>query len=625
MSRSLSEWLAAKEKWYDNYLSQLRNIEETMPKLPVIYQRESNNEYWKNKRADYIDRLRSINPDLPYSEFQVISDQLKKMAENERKKERNFLVRFYYFGYDNNISLTENFNNFLQGIEYTKKVNERMSKILNTKQHQKTKKGDFYQGLAPNLNSIFSSYIAKALHKQIQLFYDNELKLKQKFLRNIQDMDALIESFNSYIDQAIISALNDMIDNITSNNPNFREEFGEGKDFQPILKLLRGEDGTSQQIREMFRNTVKEIVGINNITDLITNMVEQRKAQQRGSSLSDKKVKELVNSRFKVLKNKQMAQSGGKLLEASVVALFQSTMNNYKSNKSNNLEYRFQGVRAGSSSEMTDDILLFSEQTEFDFSGIIEELMAKTNTYNSSNMEQLWQAYQDMDDFIDKMDEVYTVFINAKNKGIGARAENVTKTYTKPISELPSFLKGLGITDFQKVSESDFLFFVYNLGKGAYYEDKREDFIEQYSSALKTMAAKIMFDDYLDIGTDNGREKSIHLYYLSGKYIPASAVFQLMADAATDVDQLNRFARVKFQLPEPIIDYGIMGGGSITENWEDNLNIDPDAEFHDIAIKQAIYQHWNEEVDRARNSLQWRLTFELHLKRLLADSLGIII
>ncbi len=74
MSRSLGEWLAAKEKWYDNYSAQLRDIEETMPKLPVIYKRESNNEYWKNKRSDYIDRLKSIDPSLQYTEFKVISD-----------------------------------------------------------------------------------------------------------------------------------------------------------------------------------------------------------------------------------------------------------------------------------------------------------------------------------------------------------------------------------------------------------------------------------------------------------------------------------------------------------------------------------------------------------------------
>jgi len=50
--------------------------------------------------------------------------------------------------------------------------------------------------------------------------------------------------------------------------------------------------------------------------------------------------------------------------------------------------------------------------------------------------------------------------------------------------------------------------------------------MEECTNALKAAAANIMFDDYETIG--HGQGNTIHMYYLSGKYIPASTVFKTM-------------------------------------------------------------------------------------------------
>lgn len=71
------------------------------------------------------------------------------------------------------------------------------------------------------------------------------------------------------------------------------------------------------------------------------------------------------------------------------------------------------------------------------------------------------------------MEELYTVFVNAKNYGIGADGRNYIKKYEGSFEELPYFLKANGVN---VGTAQQFLNFAYNTGEGAVRASYRDEF-----------------------------------------------------------------------------------------------------------------------------------------------------
>ena len=110
-----------------------------------------------------------------------------------------------------------------------------------------------------------------------------------------------------------------------------------------------------------------------------------------------------------------------------------------------------------------------------------------------------------------------------------------------------------------------------------------------------------MFDDYQSIG--QGDANAVHMYLLSGKYIPSSTVLFSMADA---VKEAKANTRADVTLPPPIDDQG--------PSWS-NLAGDTDVEF-----KEALWNYWKEEYLRAKAASNWSVSFTLKIKQILGNS-----
>jgi hypothetical protein len=76
----------------------------------------------------------------------------------------------------------------------------------------------------------------------------------------------------------------------------------------------------------------------------------------------------------------------------------------------------------------TDTAMIFSSSKEIDTNAVMQSL----NEYLSSNNGDILKAYDKVQDFYNKwekdLNELYTVFVNSKNYGIGADGRNYVDT-----------------------------------------------------------------------------------------------------------------------------------------------------------------------------------------------------
>ena len=119
---------------------------------------------------------------------------------------------------------------------------------------------------------------------------------------------------------------------------------------------------------------------------------------------------------------------------------------------------------------------------------------------------------------------------------------------------------------------------------------------ESLVQALRVGAAKLMFDDYATIGNTSGN--IIHLYQLSGKFIPSSAVFKALAKASTSAVSV----KAKVTLPSKIDPF-------TNELWKG---------LSDKAGKDAIIAQWNKQFIKAKKESEWAAYFTIHVKEVLA-------
>ena len=122
----------------------------------------------------------------------------------------------------------------------------------------------------------------------------------------------------------------------------------------------------------------------------------------------------------------------------------------------------------------------------------------------------------------------------------------------------------------------------------------------------------MMFDDYETIGRESaGYDNAIHVYYLSGKYIPASTVLSEMAAAVSSAHP-ESWATVN--LPKPIRDYGAEG----TQGWINGLHmpLNNRGRVTDATFKEMLWKHWQDEYDEAKAASSWSVSFSLRIKAL---------
>lgn len=574
MPRSLDEWRNAYNEWR-------QNREELLGSIPpldgdyVLYKRWSTNPYWSKRWEDVYNRI----PSRFNFSFRtpLIEKFIRQAAEYEHLKETDFLSKFYKDGKQGESEI-DMFNNLLQSRELYKKFNERIKNILTTKQFQENKDQSthkYYTGMAPNLSSVFAGYLKDSLEIELRDWWSSFDASKP--------ITVLASEFNTRLERATIAASERMAA-ISEERAN---EYGSGEEWKPVLEMLK--DTTDTRGKNLFMDNLREAIGVNNIQRVIEDMVMRKTTKGKRAA-----VKTHLN---KYLHLNQKARIGGSVLEPVIAALAKAT------NGAGNKDFNFSAENFGGNMRMTDVMMLFSTNLDLDLDSMIQDLNLTTSRGTSTEIREVYRRIQDWyarQNWDNDLKELYAVYVNAKNYGIGADGRDYEKTYSGPMDELPQFLRSTGM-DISSVS--DFLSFVYNTADGAINENQQFATWRYCVNALKAAAAKIMFDDYDTIGATN--DHSIHLYYLSGKYLPSSYVLKAMADAAAE-QNINSNAKVA--MPDAIKDRG--------PKWS---NLHKEGE-NDYDFKSRLREYWDEEYRRISDSSNWSVSFTLKIKDLLSGS-----
>ena len=576
MSRSFKEWARARDQWRVDQGLRKSSLNPPSPNS-IVYMRESTNPYWS-------DAYSYVNKNFTFTfRDNKIETFIREAAIYEHEKELDFLKKFYRNGTSGESEI-DMFNNLFLSREIYQKYNERIKDILQNKQFQENKdqsSNKYFRGLAPNLSSVFAGYLKTHLAAELSNWWT--------VLDPQMSTDALAAEFQTRLYNAALAASEQM-----ANIPEIRDNgYGSGAEWRPVLEALQMVENESKEHamrRNAFMSTLNEALGYRNIEKLIEDMRERKANNKRAA---------IKTGLSKTLKINQKARIGGSIAEP-VAAMLAAAING-----ADNADFNFSVLNFGSNMRTTDVMMLFSMDMSLDLTEMIQSLESATSSGNSNQIRQVYEKIRNWyieQDWEGKLEELYLVYTNAKNYGIGAGGSDYTKTYNGTLEELPSFLSANGI---DIGSASEFLSFIYNTASGAINSNKSWAAWRYTTNALKAAAAKIMFDDYSSFG--QGDEHAIHMYYLSGKYLPASYVLNAMADAAADA---NETIDARVSLPDGIKDYG--------PKWSNLRGAGTDSS--DAAFKEALRNYWDDEYERIRNTGNWSVSFTLRIKALLGGS-----
>lgn len=563
MSRSYYEWLAARQQWRED--QKLRVSSLPYPgKDSIVYARHSMNPFWE-RRYETARSLISSSFDLSF-DTDDIAKFIDDAAKVERQKEEEFLEKFFP-NFDKNGNMVKQFNILFQSRDQLDKINERMGKIFSKQSST---------NMAPDLSAIFGSYLETELNHVLQ-------SMMGKFNPDMTP-NAVLEQFNQAFEKAVMAASEKMT-KITED-----KGFGTAEEWEPVHEAL---NGLNPRVRQLFIASLKQAIGINEekISGLMGDIFGQQADKAAGLR---KKVnyRNLLAGNLKIAK--QTAQIGGTVTE-QVLAIVASMLNGI-SGGNGGIQYQMHAEGVLGNMVKTDSIMLFSEDATINIPGIVQDFNQMLT--DSKSLDQARVIFNQFSEKYKKqMDELYGVFVNAKNYTLGSSYSDYTDEKSGSFEELPQFLTDAGISI---GNARDFLSFVYNTCQGAVFESARSYVEENVTNALKAAAAKIMFDDYQTYGQGDGH--NIHMYYLSGKYIPASYVFEGISQAASG---MNAKTIASVSLRDSVDDRGPKWG----------------FEGSDAAYKEALLEHWREEYEATKAAATWSVKFTLYIKNILQSTL----
>ena len=553
MSRSYYEYLKARDQWRIEHNLKIASFPYPQ-KDSIVYIRPSNNDFWERRRL-------TAETSLPFDTLTFTAEDtfhfISSVAAQEERKEREFLKNFFpQSELREGQSLTDQFNILFQG-------REKYERLLDRIQTARTKAQNGWKGMAPNMEALYGSYLNQRLTKALEDF-------RASFDANT-DLSLLEERFRIVIDEAIIQAVNDIAAVDIED-----EIYGSGKDWAQISDMISNDP----YLRGQFISNMRAAIGDKNIQAILDAMKQQK---QKG----EKKQRTSTILREKLKLSARTASIGGSVIENTLAALAQAL--GQLRGGSGALQYSVSATAVHGEMVTTDAIMVFSGSVTVDTSAAVRAL----NEYLSNNEGSLGNAYYQMEKFYkqqkENLDELYTVFVNSKNYQLGGRYGKYEQKASGTLDELDDFLSRAGI---HVDDVENFLLTAYNTASGAVYSSRKSIIQESIVNALKAAAVKFMFDDWQTLGTEQGN--GIHMFLLSGKYVPSSVIFKAMADAG------NQIVSSKASVTIP----GIQDPGP--EGWGGST---------DIEVKQNIYQYWQDEYDRISRDSKWVATFVINVKR----------
>lgn len=591
MSRSYYEWREAYNNWKAAYYAGISTLQPN-PKASVVYTERSNNPYWARRqdRAEAQISLSLINVSENLPEVNRIGQHLISIGEAEFAKEISALKQMMpdieISTETDELNFIRQFNIFLQGEAHYKLMIERLDKILNNSDKK---------SLAPVISSLYSSYLATALNQ-------NLIPLLRTFTADtsFSEWDA---AFNTAVDKSIEQAFERMLNpSIHQNN----EIFGAADEFKEILAMWK----SNPLLRTQFRDTIRSKINFEKIlNDLQKNNLWQERARA-GKKVGMRAA--LIDSKqgLNLKSNQRAGQIGGSVYEY-IQSMFRD-INLHGTITESGTQLKGQVV----SGEMvrTDSFLIYSQNVDINIDSIVDDLNESLSSSTS-----LLDARDKINDFYERnlksLKQGFIVYDSAKAYGTNVSEKGFKNGQKLPLERLGDYAADSGVPI---GSIQDFLLTAYNTLPGAIYDAARGTITNSIENILYAAAAKLMFDDWTSIGEGVGIGSEItalHVFPLSGIYVPASYLFKHIGQALINADtDYRKWIDIRVMLPKTKTYTPPDGSGMPPGNL-----IGPKGSGSDLEIKQRILEEWNKQFQTAKSESEFSVHFLKNFKDLISD------
>ena len=611
MSRPYKEWRAAYNQWKSSYYAGISSIQPN-PRGSVVYTERSSNPFWA-RRQDRVEEslgysITTVSAKMP--ELKNISANLIALGEAEFEKEKAALKRlvpdFDIESIEDELQFIQQFNIIIQGKEHYKTMIERLNKVLNDNGNKNS--------LAPVVSSMFTSKLGTTLNQEI-------IGLLKQFDANT-DPDVWYTEYQAAVDRAIDRAMDGIL------QPSKHESnkiFGSAEEYKDILALWRKDPLMQTQ----FKKTIRSKINFDKIFDQIKeNTLWQDRAKQgkkvglRSKLIDGKAGLNLSNS-------KRTGQIGGSVYQYIQRLFDQAQLNVLVTENGSTVS----GQVMKGETMRTDMITILAVNTEFDVDA--DTLVTEFNNTVSQST-SLKDASRLIEEFYNRnlanLQDGFIMYESAKAYGTSVKGRGFKNGEALPLDRLGDYAADAGVPI---GSVEDFLLTAYNTLSGAIYDAARGEVTEAIRNILYAAAAKLLFDDWVSIGSGSsggiefddgttvggaGGITAIHVFPLTGIYVPGSYLFKSLGTALGSAGELDPkdWFDVKIKLPTTKT-YETKGG-----NGQPNGNlIGPAGGGSDLEIKKQILEEWNNQFDKAKSESEFEIHFLKNFSSLIGKLAGL--
>lgn len=595
MSRTYAQWRRAYNEWKANYYNGISSLWPN-PEASIVYTERSNNPYWaerQNKTEDSIGlSMLSVSENLP--EISIIAQHLIDIGQAEFNKEMRLLKQLMPdLAIDTSageLDFIKQFNIFLQGKAHYETMIERLNKVLNNQDKNK-------KSLAPVVSSLYASYLATALNQ-------NLIPLLRQFNANT-NVDEWDTMYQAVIDKSITQAFERMLQPSEHKN---NEIFGSASEFTEILALWRSDP----LLQTQFKDTIRSKIDFNKISNALqTNKVWQERARQ-GKKVGMRT--KLIDSAggLNLKNNKRTGQIGGSVYEY-IQNLFRNAHLDAVITKDGT---QISGQVISGEGMRTDSILILGEETtiSFDANALATELNEDLSSATSLlDARDKIQAFYERN--LKSLSQGFIIYDSAKAYGTSVNEKGFKDGKSLPLERLGDYASDAGIP---LGSIHDFILTAYNTLPGAIYDVARGEVQEAIENILYAATAKLMFDDWTTIGEGTGVGSSItalHVFPLSGIYVPASYLFTKIGQALAGADaNYRQYINIHVKLPSTKTYESPEGEGMPPDRL-----IGKNGSHSDLEIKKQILEEWNKQFKKAQTESEFTIHFLRNFSSLISD------
>lgn len=487
-----------------------RNLEQNPNKFAQHLGRQIN-----SKLHDYISYANTGNKKNDGKSSSVIA--LRALAEQERAKEEAFLT--FTFGSDYNLSFQSTLNRF-KGQDFgnilTVLFNEKFAfeDDLRRLRKQLQHYGPNSQ-FTPNISRLFANYLHNAIVQYIRQITNN-LDIKKGVEQITQQVE---KNWPQVVENGIRLMLNAAAIK------------GDGdKTYLHILKELeaQGPIQNSPLFNFLMKNydISKHMVVLKT---LVKEMKQKKKINKDDDGYSFSKVWQ-INSAL-----------GGSITEYLENIATQELGRGLKGKG-----FKVSATHVGQHGKKADnDFLIWQgEMDEAQLQKILDKAYSTGNDFISND-----KAISELDKMLGSLSSIkegYHLYISDKDYLL--RSIN-DKDYRGMTAGDP-----MTLGTYRKLTQSDdeFITAIMNTINGAY----GDDLTEVVKSHIATDIANFAFDGVrIDDSKSSGNVKAVHIFYLSGYYVPLSSMLFKLADAfnSADVNQYKSYANIQLSKPANIM------------------------------------------------------------------------